>query len=89
MPAFGNYKTKKEKQIVKLEALKRWLVKEEAYRRLIEKITSYSGVELNAFISFCNFSKNYISNAREYYLAMNIQKKYLEFEQLKQNSKKK
>lgn len=87
MPAFSNYKTNKEKQIAKLEALKKWVRKEEAYRKLIKKITNYSGTELNTFISFCNFSKNYITNARDYYLALNIQKKYLEFEELKEQSK--
>ncbi len=83
MSAFANYKTKKEKQIIQLEALKRWVKKEKAYRELITHITGYTGMELNAFIRFCNFSKNYISNARDYYLALNIQKKYLEYKTLK------
>lgn len=83
MPAFANYKTKKDKQIVELEALKKWVKKETEYRKLVQNITNYKDEELNRFIKFCNFSKSYISTARSYYLGIEIQKKYKAFESLK------
>lgn len=83
IPIFANYKTKKEKQIIALEELKKRVAKEEEYRKLIQRITGYKEAELNAFIIFCNFSKRYIMYAREYYLGLAISKKYLEFEKLK------
>jgi len=89
IPIFANYKTKKERQIIQLEQLKRWTLKENAYRKLITNITGYQKAELNAFINYCNFSKRYISYAREYYLALAIKKKYIEFEKVKLKSAKK
>ena len=46
-------------------------------------MTSYQDLELEDFIRFCSFSKNYISKARTYYLTEAIHRKYLEFEKIK------
>ena len=83
IPIFSNFKTKKEKQIVRLEALKKWLKHDKRYRAMIVKVTGYKGLELNKFIKYCNFSKRYISYARSYYLTSAIEKKYIEFEKIK------
>jgi len=87
IPIFANYKTSKEKQIIQLEKLKFWVKKENEYRKLITHITGYKADQLNAFIKYCNFSKRYISYARDYYLALAIKNKYLEFEKAKRNKK--
>jgi hypothetical protein len=84
---FANFKTSQEKQIIKLNELKHWLIKEEDYRKKIVKITGYEGIELNLFIKYCNFSKRYVSYARDYYLTLNITQKYLEYERLKTKEK--
>ena len=88
IPIFSNFKTSKEKQIAKLEALKKWLIQEEKYRKLVVEITAYKGLELNLFITYCNFSKRYISYARSYYLTLAIKNKYLEFEKIKSKNDK-
>ncbi len=77
------YKTSKERQEIKLKALKRWAEKEKMFREIVKRLTDYQGLELEVFIRFCNFKKSFISYAREYYLTEAIQKKYLEFEQKK------
>ena len=87
IPAFKNFKTKKEKQEIKLIELKKWLKKDQSYRVIIKKITNYEDAELEAFIRFCNFSRRYISYAREYYLTFAISLKYKEFEKLKSEQK--
>jgi len=83
IPIFSNFKTKKEKQIVRLEELKHWIKKSERYRKMVVKVTGYKELELNAFIKYCNFSKRYISYARSYYLTSAIEKKYIAFENRK------
>ena len=83
IPVFSNFKTKKEKQIVRLEELKRWIKKEERYREMVAKVTGYRELELNKFIKYCNFSKRYISYARSYYLTSAIEKKYTEYQKSK------
>ncbi len=89
IPIFANYKTKKERQIIQLKQLKRWIIKEDLYRKYITNITGYKNAELNTFIRYCNFSRRYISYAREYYLTLAIKKKYIEFEKLKSKQSKK
>jgi len=77
------YKTSKERQEIKVKALKRWAEKDKIFRKIVKSLTDYEGLELEVFIRFCNFKKSFISYAREYYLTEAIQKKYLEFEQRK------
>ena len=83
IPIFSNFKTKKEKQIIRLEALKKWLKHDKRYRVMLVKVTGYKDLELNQFIRYCNFSKRYISYARSYYLSSAIEKKHIEFEKNK------
>ncbi len=82
IPISFNYKNKKERQLSKLEKIKRWNQAEDKYWELAEKMTGYKGEKLSAFIRFCNFSGRYVTHAREYFLAFNIKKKMLEFEKL-------
>ncbi len=85
--SLGNYKNKKERQLSKLEKIKRWNQAEDKYWELAKKMTGYKGEKLNAFIRFCNFSGRYVTYAREYFLAFNIKKKILEFERLNRTEK--
>ena len=78
--SFHNYKTSKERQEIKLRKLKKWLEKDRVFRDAITEMCGYEGVELEGFIRFCSFSKNYISNAREYYLKEAIHRKCIEFD---------
>jgi len=81
--SFHNYKTKKEKQEIKLRELKAWIAKDEIFRKSIVRMTNYKDLELEDFIRFCNFSKQYIMETRTYYLTEAMRKKYLEFEEKK------
>ena len=81
--SFHNYKTSKERQEIKLKKLMKWIEKDNVFRKIIVDICGYEKLELEDFIRYCNFSKNYISNAREYYLTEAIRRKHLEFEKNK------
>lgn len=81
--SFHNYKTSKERQIVKLKEMKAFFIKEEAFRKIIFELTGYKDLELEDFIRFCKFSKQYISKTQLYYLSESIRKKHLQFEENK------
>ncbi len=78
-----NYKTRKERQQIKVKAFKRWAKKDKVFRDIVKNLTDYQGLELEVFIRYCNFNKSFISYARTYYLTEAVQKKYLEFEKKK------
>ena len=81
--SFHNYKTSKERQISQLKTLKIWEKKDDLYKEIVKKMTNYEGEEYISFLEFCHFSKDYISNTREFYLIETVKKKYIEFEKKK------
>lgn len=81
--SFHNYKTSKERQEIKLISIKKWEEKDKLYRNIIDNITHYKEEELQAFIIYCHFSKDYILNTREFYITEAVKKKFMEFENTK------
>lgn len=83
--SFHNYKTSKEKQEIRLRALKAWIAKDEIFRKSIVRMTNYKDLELEDFIRYCQFSKQFVMEAKTYYLTSAMRQKYIEFEDLKKS----
>lgn len=86
--SFHNYKTSKEKQEIRLRELKAWIAKDEIFRKSIVRMTNYKDLELEDFIRYCRFSKQFVMEAKTYSLTSAMREKYLEFEKVKNTNSK-
>ena len=78
-----NFKTKIEKQEILLAKIKEYAALKKTNMERMKKVTGFEDKELYDFDRYCKFSFNFLKNAPEYYIYVEIQEKYKEYKKLK------